>query len=296
MPEAERPRHGRGLPEVPLSDTTSRPSATDPGYVLDPAWHAERERLTSLTGLYDGTTLRLADQLGLTAGWQCVDVGAGTGTVAQRLADRVGPTGRVLAIDTDTRFLAPLASEVLSVQTHDITTQLLPEGQFDLVHARLLLEHLPGRDQVLRHLASALAPGGWLLIEDFDWATAAVIDPPAPVHQRVTQACGRLLQAHGYDPHYGRRLPRSLRELGLTDVGTHAVAEQVDADPVHGVPQWELLIHQLSPGMLAAGLVTQVDLDAFTDLLHDGRTVVFAPLMVSCWGRQPPVSADDGMR
>lgn len=257
------------------------------GYVLDPAWHAERERLTSLTALYDDTTVRLAERLGLAPGWRCADVGAGTGTVAARLADRVGPAGRVLAVDTDTRFLAPLADDVLVVEARDVVADPLPPGQFDLVHARLLLEHLPSRDTVLRQLAAALAPGGWLLVEDFDWATATVVDPPSAVHARVADACRTLLQAHGYDPHYGRRLPRALREAGLTEVGTSAAASQVDADPVDGVPQWQLLVDQLSPGMLATGRVTRDDLRAFAELLHDGRTVVFAPLMVSCWGRRP---------
>lgn len=257
------------------------------GYLLDPAWHAERQRLTSLTALYDVATMQLAEDLGLTAAWRCADVGAGTGTVARLLADRVGPAGRVLAVDTDTRFLAPLADGVLTVQERDIVADPLEPGQFDLVHARLLLEHLPARDAVLRRLADALAPGGWLLVEDFDWSTAEVVDPPAPVHGRVAQACRTLLRAHGYDPYYGRRLPRALREVGLTEVGTRAAASQVDAHPVDGIPQWQLLIDQLAPGMLAAGLLTRADVDAFAELLHDGDTVVFAPLMVSCWGRRP---------
>jgi SAM-dependent methyltransferase len=271
--------------------TTPTRAETQPaqGYLLDPAWHAERQRLASLTSLYDATSVQIAENLGLTSGWRCADVGAGTGTVARLLADRVGAAGRVLAVDTDTRFLAPLADGVLAVQAQDITSDPLDPGQFDLVHARLLLEHLPARDEVLRMLADAVAPGGWLLVEDFDWATAEVVDPPSPVHSRVAQACRDLLSAHGYDPHYGRRLPRALRQVGLTEVGTHAAASRVDAHPLDDVPQWQLLIDQLAPGMLAAGLLTPADLDAFAELLHDGETVVFAPLMVSCWGRRPAV-------
>ena len=53
------------------------------------------------------------------------------------------------------------------------------------------------------------------------------------------------------------------------------------------MPQWELLVDQLSPGLLALGLVTQADLDAFHALWHDGDTVSFAPLMISTWGRRP---------
>jgi SAM-dependent methyltransferase len=256
-------------------------------YALDPAWHAERERLGSLTRLYDPTTLRLVDDLGLATGWRCADVGAGTGSVAQLLARAVGPEGSVLAVDTDTRFLEPLADATLHVWRQDITTEPLRAGEFDLVHARLLLEHLPARDAVLPALADALAPGGWLLVEDFDWDGAALVDPPSAVHDTVTAACRAVLEGHGYDGGYGRRLPRAMRAAGLVDVGTFATSAQVDGDPVRGIPQWELLVEQLAPGMVAAGLVTEQDVREFRALMHDGGTVVFAPLMVSTWGRRP---------
>jgi SAM-dependent methyltransferase len=271
----------------------TRPSfGAEKRYALDPGWHAERERLGGLTRLYDSITLRLAEQLGLTRGWRCADVGAGTGSTAQLFAASVGAQGYVLAVDTDTRFLEPLAGAPLRVRRQDITTQPLPAGQFDLVHARLLLEHLPLRGRVLGALAEALAPGGWLLIEDFDWVTATVVDPPAAVHGRVVTACRTVLEAHGYDPGFGRRLPRALRATGLVDVGTSATSAQVDADPVHGVPQWELLVEQLAPAMLGAALLTEDDLREFRDLLHDGTTAVFAPLMVSSWGRRPGSGVD----
>ena len=257
------------------------------GYALDSAWHAERERLDSLTSLYDPGTLRLCERLGLTGGWHCLDAGAGTGSLALALAERVGGAGSVTALDLDTRFLEPLESDALTVISADITTDPLPVGVFDLVHARLLLEHLPERDDVLATLAAALRPGGWLLIEDFDWATARVVDPPSDAHTRVADACVALFSAHAYDPQYGRRLPRRLRSLGLIETGTHAESIQVWADRERGLPQWELLVDQLAPGLLAAGLVEPGDLDAFHALWHDGETAGFAPLMVSSWGRRP---------
>ena len=256
-------------------------------YALDPGWHAERERLGGLTWLYDPTTLRLAEDLGLTTGWRCADVGAGTGSVAQLLARAVGPQGSVLAVDTDTRFLEPLADDTLRVRRQDITAEPLPAASFELVHARLVLEHLPARDAVLAALADALVPGGWLLVEDFDWGVAALVDPPSPVHQKVTAACRAFLEAHGYDGVYGRRLPGAVRAAGLADVGTFATSARVDGDPVRGIPQWELLVEQLAPGMLAAGTVTEQDLREFREMLYDDGTVVFAPLMVSTWGRRP---------
>src|SRR4051794_15619089 len=255
-------------------------------YALDPAWHAERDRLDSLTSLYDPRTLQLCERLGLAAGWDCLDAGAGTGSLAAALAARVGPAGSVTALDADTRFLAPLASERLIVVESDLTAAELPVGRFDLVHARLVLEHVPERDRVLPVLAGAVRPGGWLLIEDFDWSTAAVVDPPNEVHERVAHACLTLFSAHAYDPYYGRRLPRRLAANGLVEVGTHAEAVQVRADRERGVPQWELLVDQLAPGLLAQGLVDETDLERFHALWHDGESVCFAPLLVSSWGRK----------
>jgi SAM-dependent methyltransferase len=256
---------------------------TQPGYALDPAWHAERERLDSLTSLYDERTLALCERLGLAPGWRCLDVGAGTGSLAVALAER---GASVVALDRDARFLAPLASEQLEVVESDVTADPLPSGQFDLVHARLLLEHLPSRDEVLRTLAAAARPGGWLLVEDFDWATASLVDPPSETHARVVAACQALFAGHDYDPGYGRRLPRRLEAAGLVDVGTHAEAAQVRADAARGLPQWDLLVDQLAPGLLGLGLLEPADLERFHALTHDGDTVCFAPLMVSAWGRR----------
>jgi hypothetical protein len=52
------------------------------GCALDPAWPAEPARLTTLTSLYDPTARRLREQLGVAESRRCLDVGAGTGTVA----------------------------------------------------------------------------------------------------------------------------------------------------------------------------------------------------------------------
>ncbi len=86
---------------------------------------------------------------------------------------------------------------------------------------------------------------------------------------------------------FGRTLPRRLDAAGLTDIGTRAQAIQVRADPDEGLPQWELLADQLAPALLAGDLVTEDDLAAFHDLWHDGRSICFSPLMISCWGRRP---------
>jgi SAM-dependent methyltransferase len=265
--------------------SAARSDTAAAAYSLDSSWYAERDRLASLTRLYDETTIALCEQLQFACDARCLELGAGTGTIAEALAERISPAGQVVAVDTDTRFLEPLASDVLRVETADVTAGM-PDGPFDLVHARLLLEHLPQRIDVLSAMADATGPGGWVLIEDFDWSTALMVDPPTPLLSRVADACRGFMTSRGSDPEFGRRLPRALANAGLVDIGVHARAMSVHADPERGVPQWELLVAQLAPALLAQGRLEQSELEAFTELCHDGTTLFFSPVMVSCWGRR----------
>src|SRR4051812_39774140 len=64
-----------------------------------------RRRFTGLPLVFDAGTTRHLLALGIGPGWQCLEVGAGGGSVAVWVAEQVGVTGSVLATDIDTRFL-----------------------------------------------------------------------------------------------------------------------------------------------------------------------------------------------
>ena len=110
-------------------------------------------------------------------GWRCLEVGGGGGSIARWLCQQVGAQGQVVATDIDTRFLDELDLPNLEVLRHDAVNDALPEAAFDLVHARAVLCHLAGRDEVLSKLVTALRPGGWLLLEEADcYAQVALSD------------------------------------------------------------------------------------------------------------------------
>lgn len=67
----------------------------------------------------------------------------GAGSIASRLCEQVGVEGAVLVTDIDTRFLDTLSLPNVEVRRHNIVADPMPEGAFDLVHARLVLSHLP---------------------------------------------------------------------------------------------------------------------------------------------------------
>jgi SAM-dependent methyltransferase len=110
------------------------------------------------------------ERLGLGPGWTCVDVGAGGGDVAVALAEVVGHTGRVYAVDSDptARDLVATAaaahSQVIAI-TQAGEDLLLPEP-VDLAFCRFLLLHVHDPSVVLDRMRAAVRPGGWVVAQE----------------------------------------------------------------------------------------------------------------------------------
>ena len=101
--------------------------------------------------------------------------------IDRELARRAGrPDGRGRRHRHRYAFPGDLECRNLEVLRHDITRDPMPEREFDLIHARMILIHLPERDAVLRRLAAALKPGGWLVCEEFDAVPAVRMPAVSP--------------------------------------------------------------------------------------------------------------------
>ena len=257
-------------------------ATTESRYILDNAWQHERERLEALERVYDPGTIRRLEALGVSSGWNCLEVAAGGGSIAQWLADRVSP-GTIVATDIDTRFIEQIEKSNLTVLKHDVFNDDLPEGEFDLVHTRLFLEHFPNDTTVVPKLVSALKPGGWLVVEDIDWLTAISVREDL-TFDKVINALKIIFSTAGYDTEFGRKLPARLNAAGLLDVDADgAVSMNRDS----GRRAWSLLFEQLGEGMIGSGLVIQDDIDAVMAKFDDPDEYGISPLMITCWGRKP---------
>jgi SAM-dependent methyltransferase len=262
-------------------------------YLLDNRREEAGDRFDALAALYDPMTVGHFDLLGVGAGWRCLEIGAGGGSVVRHLSERVGPTGRILATDIEPRFLDPLADlGNVDVCRHDVVVDPLPEAEFDLIHARLVLIHIPERLAVLRRVVQALRPVGWLLIEDGDGIVSAqsCFDPrtePDHLANRIRSGLLDLLAGRGVDFTFGRSLPRLLRAEGLIDVaGDGYVAF---SDVVRKLERANVL--QLRGMFLETGIVTEAEMQGFLDWLDEpGNAPLAAPLLMSAWGRRIPAS------
>jgi SAM-dependent methyltransferase len=257
-------------------------------YALDNAWHRARERLTALEANQDPGTIRHLTALGVGSGYRCLEVGAGGGSIAAWLAKRVGPTGSVLATDIDTRFLDVLAEPNLEVREHDLAAEDLPVGEFDLVHARLVLVHLPDPQRALQRLVAALRPGGWLLVEEPDFVSR-VPDPTtidAELMGKAERAAAMNSQRVGMNRTYGRRLYSDVVAAGLIDVEAEGRVALIRGGTVDAEIQ-RLTWVQLREGLVDTGLITGTELDALVHAMETETPVWMGPITMAVWGRKP---------
>jgi 2-polyprenyl-3-methyl-5-hydroxy-6-metoxy-1,4-benzoquinol methylase len=241
----------------------------------------------ALSALLDPCSAAYTTELLSLPGAHCLEVGAGAGSFAAWLAGQVGAAGQVLATDLKPDRI-PVRPQ-LTALTHDIVTEKVPEpGSWQLIHCRLVLNHLPARREVLAKLAAALAPGGVLLTEDW-WSEPPevfVAYTPEPADAELLRAYHRaalaILDAHGNTRAWAAAAHRAMREEDLTGVRTRVTAGSWPG----GSPGTALLtasVGQTRAELLAHGL-TATDLDRCLTLFRDPATTFHGHRLYSTSG------------
>jgi SAM-dependent methyltransferase len=166
------------------------------------------------------------ERLGLAPGWRCADIGAGGGDVTVALAEMVGREGRIYAVDSDPAARDEVAraaavagqAQVLAV-TQSGEELRLPE-EVDLAFCRFLLLHVHSPIVVLRRMAAAVRPGGWVVVQE-------------PITSAGRVGGAPLSMPDARHPDIGAILPALVRDAGLDLVDAWAEAPAgVGAGPV----------------------------------------------------------------
>jgi ubiquinone/menaquinone biosynthesis C-methylase UbiE len=257
-------------------------------YVLDNAAPQTLMRFNALSELYDSGTRQYLEACGIGPGWNCLEVGGGGGSIAAWLAARVGPNGHVLVTDLDPHFLDASRLPNLEIRRHDIVTETLPDKTFDLIHARLVLIHIPDREKVLARMVAALKPGGWIVEEEFDSQSLHSDAPrmPGEVHLKTQAALFRFLDEKGVERRWGRFVYSRMRALGLVDVRAEARLSMWQANS-SGASLTRANFEQLRDALIAGGYVSEEDFERDVAMLDDPEFVTPSPIMWTTSGRRP---------
>lgn len=244
----------------------------------------EQVRLGMLAAARDPKTFRVLQNVGISPGMHVLELGAGAGTVSAWMAEQVGAEGRVMSTDIDLQFHGSMPDNVI-VRQHDIESDSLPIGHFDIVHARAVLQHVPSREEVVGKLIEALKPGGWLVLEDgqfLGFGEQGLAEPYRTIHQ-IISAGG---QEDWRDPNFGLQILDRMRLHGLVELDV--VGDVWAMRP--GEPSgewWFLALERAIPHLVRAGLITDQDGAAALAQVRAPEFVMLSPASIATLGRKP---------
>jgi ubiquinone/menaquinone biosynthesis C-methylase UbiE len=258
---------------------------------------AEYARLEMQAKALEPFTREALIAAGVGAGWRCLDVACGTGAVTRMLGEMVGASGSVHAVDIDVRHvdatvgkLKESGPDIYSTEQFDATGPGAPRGAaFNLVFARLLICHMTDPVGTLKNLWSWVAPGGVLLIQDYDMGVMKVT-PPNPLVEEgfeIIQQCfakaGKDYRAGASMPHYFQRA-----DIGLHD-GVLFGCASVPVAP--GRPSLLAVLTSLKMPAVKFGMKTDAEYDAYLSALAADEplpdSVSRMPDLISVWKKRP---------
>jgi len=249
-------------------------------------WQDENQRLLSRAGFHEGDTL--------------VDLGCGPGFTTLDLARRVGPTGRIIAVDRDGERSIPRLREAteaagfenVEARVADLERFDLPPGSVDGVYGRWVLMYLP--DGEARALATRIAkwlrPGGACALAEFCNYRHIGVYPPLEHFGLVVEALMRgAAGERGGNPEIGCVLPGLLDEAGL-DVELAVATKAIRT----GTVEWrwpDTLFRQILPMLVDKGYLAGEIQDDFIaeweERSRDPSTVFFSSPVLEVVGRRP---------
>ena len=244
----------------------------------------ERERLGMLAAVRDPRTFAALEKVGVAPGMRVLEVGAGSGSVSAWLSGKVGSEGKVLSIDIDLQFHAHMPDNVI-VQELDIENDPLPIEEFDIVHARAVLQHVPSREEVMPKLISALKPGGWLVLEEgqfLGFSEQGLSEPYRTVHKVISSGS----QDEWRDPNFGLQILDRMRASGLTELDVIGDVWAMRPGEPSG-EWWFLALERAIPRLVEAGIMDKSDEDIVLNQVREPGFVMLSPVSMITFGRKP---------
>lgn len=253
-------------------------------YILPHDLAGEKQRLGLMSELLDPLHRSHIEQLGLQAGWRCLEVGCGNGSISEWLASRVAPSGHVVASDIDLRYIANLGAPNLEVRQLNILEDAVEEGAYDMVTARAVLHHVQSWEKAVERMLAALKPGGVFLSIEPDMLPATATEPESV--RAFWQGWLQWSTSVGIDYFRGRQIPSLLAGLGL-----EVVAAEGHTTLYNGGSPWATYwletLQELWPRLVESGHITEILRSEFDTQYSDPRFWTSAITFIASSGRRP---------
>jgi len=191
---------------------------------------AEVWRLGVQHRVWRARTLDAWRRAGITDGSVVIDAGSGPGHATLDLAEIVGPSGRVHALDRSDNFRDAIAAGArvrglsnIDFHSVDLALDPIPAGGVDAIFIRWVFIFMADPIAVLKKLAGALKPGGRFICHDYyNWGTMAWT-PHRPALADFVDTAIRDWRASAGDIDVAKMLLPALPEAGLRVVEANPI-------------------------------------------------------------------------
>jgi SAM-dependent methyltransferase len=220
----------------------------------------EIERLEIQAAAIANITRRLIAESNIKRGMRVLDIGCGAGDVSMLLAEAVGPSGHVLAIDREARAVETARSRAevagyCNIEAVVATDDNIPTARpFDAALGRYVLHHQGDPVAMIRKAASAVRPGGVVAFHEVVAYEKGLYSlPSVALYDQVVSAMTATFVATVPSPDVGARLVACFAEAGLPS--PHLICELVIGDSTSLVPRWLALTYlSMLPHVTRLGL------------------------------------------
>jgi 2-polyprenyl-3-methyl-5-hydroxy-6-metoxy-1,4-benzoquinol methylase len=245
-------------------------------------------------------TRRYLADAGVTHGMRVIEIGCGGGEITQVLAELVGSSGTVVAIDRNQEALA-IARDRMKEQgikhvqlvsadaAGDLSSlESLPYESFDVLAGRRVLMYLRDPAEVLRRLARWLRSGGLAVFEETDSTMVPARTSPMAAHDQATEWLRRMLVAEGANTTMGFDLPATLVQAGLRFGRIRAEAVMQGQGTQYPL---SALLKLVQSRVISAGIATQAEVDSLAARLdaesRDPTCVYVSEMSFCAWAHKP---------
>lgn len=246
-------------------------------YLLDNQHTLANERFACLEELYDNRSFDLIDRhiSHLDTVWL---PGAGSGSLARPLSY---VAKKVIVTDMNTTWFPQFSRESIEAYEQNLDTDPYPECT--VIHARLVLQHIPGWKRLLAKFWDHLPEGGLLIVEELD-PVIPYRPEPKTEEDRLQNWVGNgfttLLGLHGADYASGRELVGTLGDAGFGIV--HAEGYQATGFGNNAATKlMKVNAQQTRKELVDRAGVSNADVDKYIELLDKPGTWFHMPVMYS---------------
>jgi len=270
--------------------------ATERDYFLG-THDEELARLGLQHRVWRPTVLECWQRAGIATGSRVLDVGAGPGFATADLAEIVGASGSVTAVERSARFVeagrAMLAQHGFAhAQFHeiDLMTDPLPGGGYDFTWCRWVACFVSSPALLIDKIAAVLRPGGVAIFHEYLLYGTFSFAPPRPRQREFAGQVMKGWRATGGEPDIAQPVQRLLEERGFE---IRAAIPRIYAlRPIDAMWQWPasfMRIHleqQVELGAIEPAWAEAVRHE-FDSATADPSSVLVTPLVLQIIAQKP---------